>query len=128
MQNLQNILIYYVYIIHIYGQFHVNVPQGIFMGVGQMASKISVTGQQLSIFQSSNLFYRRGLLNATTKRFYMMVNYPLPRRLGNIAKVYSVTFCQSTVAKLKKYEFCPVGHCGIAHMYVEEAATFANEL
>ena len=56
------------------------------------------------------------LVNATTKRFHMMVNFPLSRRLGNIAKVYLITCCQSTCAKLKKYEFCPVGHGGIAHI------------
>ena len=57
------------------------------------------------------------LVNAATKRFYMMVNYPLSRGLGNIAKVYLITCSQSTCAKLKKYEFCPVGHGGIAHIY-----------
>ena len=56
------------------------------------------------------------LVDATTKRFYMMVNYPLSRGLGNIAKVYLITCCQSTCAKLKKYEFCPVGRGGIAHI------------
>ena len=47
----------------------------------------------------------------------MMVSYPLSRGLGNITKVYLITCSQSTCAKLKKYEFCPVGHGGIAHMY-----------
>ena len=42
------------------------------------------------------------LVNATTKRFYMMVNYPLSRGLGNIAKVYLIKCSQSTCAKLKK--------------------------
>ena len=37
-----------------------------------------------------------------------MVNYPLSRGLGNIAKVYLITCSQSTCAKLKKCEFCPV--------------------
>ena len=46
----------------------------------------------------------------------MMVNYPLSRGLGSIAKVYLITCSQSTYAKLKKYEICPVGHGGIAHM------------
>ena len=46
----------------------------------------------------------------------MMVKYPLSRGLGNIAKVYLITCSQSTYAKLKKYEFCPVGHGGIAHI------------
>ena len=59
------------------------------------------------------------LVNATTKSFYMMVNYPLSRGLGNIAKVYLITCSQRTCAKLKKYEFCPVGHGGIAHIYLE---------
>ena len=57
------------------------------------------------------------LVNATTKRFYMMVNYPLSRGLGNIAKVYLIKCSQSTCAKLKKCEFCPVGHGRIAHIY-----------
>ena len=48
----------------------------------------------------------------------MMVNYPLSRRLGNIAKVYLITCSQSTCAKLKKYEFYPVGHGGIAHIFM----------
>ena len=56
------------------------------------------------------------LVNAATKRFYMMVNYPLSRGLGNITKVYLITCSQSTCAKLKKYEICPVGHGGIANM------------
>ena len=47
----------------------------------------------------------------------MMVNYPLSRGLGNLAKVYLITCSQSTCPKLKKYEFCPVSHGGIAHMY-----------
>ena len=48
----------------------------------------------------------------------MMVNYPLSRGLGNIAKVYLITCSQSMCAKLKKYEFCPVGHSEIAHIYI----------
>ena len=48
----------------------------------------------------------------------MMVNYPLSRGLGNIAKVYLIKCSQSTCAKLKKYEFCPVGHGGIADIYL----------
>ena len=47
----------------------------------------------------------------------MVVNYPLSKGLGNIAKVYLITCSQSTCAKLKKYEFCPEGHGGIAHIY-----------
>ena len=58
------------------------------------------------------------LVNATTKRFHMMVNFPSSRRLGNIAKVYLITCSQSTCAKLKKYEFCLVGHGGIAHILI----------
>ena len=42
------------------------------------------------------------LVNATTKRFHMMVNYPLSRGLGNIAKVYLITCSQSTCAKPEK--------------------------
>ena len=61
-------------------------------------------------------FFFSELVNATTKRFHMMVNFPLSRRLGNIAKVYLITCSQSTCAMLKKYEFCPVGHGGIAHI------------
>ena len=45
-----------------------------------------------------------------------MVNYPLSRGLGNIAKVYLITCSQSTCAKLKKYGFYPVGHGGITHI------------
>ena len=48
----------------------------------------------------------------------MMVNYPLSRGFGNIAKVYLIICSQSTCAKLKKSEFCPVGHGGIAHIYI----------
>ena len=61
------------------------------------------------------------LVNATTKRFYMMVNFPLSRGLGNITKVYLITCSQSTCAKLKKCEFCPVGHGGIAHWLIQRA-------
>ena len=61
-------------------------------------------------------FFFSELVNAITKRFYMMVNYLLSRGLGNIAKVYLITCSQSTCAKLKKYGFCPVGHGGIAHI------------
>ena len=56
------------------------------------------------------------LVNVTMKRFYMMVNNPLSKGLGNIAKVYLMQYSRSKCAKLKKYEFCPVGHGGIAHM------------
>ena len=48
----------------------------------------------------------------------MMVNYSLSRGLGSIAKVYSIRCSQSTCAKLKKYEICPVGHGGIAYIYL----------
>ena len=45
-----------------------------------------------------------------------MVNNALSRGLGNIAKVYLMKCGQSTCAELKKFEFCPVGHGGIAHI------------
>ena len=64
------------------------------------------------------------LVNATTKRFYTMVNYPLSRELDNIAKIYSIKCSQTTCAKLKKYEFCPVGHGGIAHIYSQISISY----
>ena len=36
----------------------------------------------------------------------MMVNNPLSRGLGNIAKLYLITCSQSARSKLKKHEFC----------------------
>ena len=35
-----------------------------------------------------------------------MVNNPLSRGLGNIAKLYLITCSQSARSKLKKHEFC----------------------
>ena len=46
----------------------------------------------------------------------MMVNSALSRGLGDIAKVCLMTCGQSTCAELKKFEFCPIGHGGIAHL------------
>ena len=57
------------------------------------------------------------LVNDTKKRFCMMVNKGLSRGLGNIAKVYLMRCGQTTCAELKKFEFCAVGHGGIAHIY-----------
>ena len=43
------------------------------------------------------------------KWFCMVVNNPLSRGLGNIAKLYLITSAcgQSTCSKLKKHEICP---------------------
>ena len=37
----------------------------------------------------------------------MIVNYPLSRELGIVAKVYLIACSQNTCARLKKYDFCP---------------------
>ena len=36
--------------------------------------------------------------------------------IGQYSQSLFDTCSQSTCAKLKKYEFCPVDHCGIAHI------------
>ena len=61
------------------------------------------------------------LVNATTKKVLHDGKLSFIEGLGNVAKVYLIKCSQSMCAKLKKYEFCPVGHGGIAHIYIENS-------
>ena len=55
------------------------------------------------------------------KMVSMVVNNALSRGLGNIAKACLMRCGQSTCAELKKFEFCPVGHGGIALINIRDS-------
>ena len=57
------------------------------------------------------------LVNAI-KKFCMLVNNPLSRLLGNLAKVYLTTCCQSKCWKLKNTNFSRRSQWDCPHIYV----------
>ena len=59
----------------------------------------------LKMSRRSHAFFSE-LVNATKKWYSMVVNSPLSRGLGNIAKDYLITCDKSKCLKLKKRESC----------------------
>ena len=65
----------------------------------------------------SHVFFSEFVI-ATKKWFCMMVNNPLSRGLGNIAKLYLITCRQCARSKLKKHEFAKTLTSNSPYIYI----------